>query len=85
MRKFVASEDTDVKEFSDNSKIVYYVKHIDEFYANDGSINIQYHLYGLITENVAKQGLCFELEDIYFMTPRLVKQIFKPRKTRDYK
>lgn len=66
MRKFVASEDTDVEKFSDNNKIVYYVKHIDKFYANESSINIQFHLYGLIKENDAKQGLCFELENTCF-------------------
>jgi len=66
LRKINAPENTEIEEYKDDGKIVYYAENIDDYQTENNDINRYYYLYGLIVDNHSKQALYFELEDTCF-------------------
>ena len=61
-----APANTKVEQYEDENKTVYYAENIEEYHADDGSIDTYFYFYGFIADTNSKQALYFELEDTCF-------------------
>ena len=61
-----APDNTKVEKYEDEMKTVYYAENIEEYHADDGSIDTYFYFYGFIANNNSKQAIYFELEDTCF-------------------
>ena len=61
-----ATDNTKVEKLEDENKTVYYAENIEEYHADDGSIDTYFYYYGFIADSNSKQALYFELEDTCF-------------------
>ena len=61
-----APDNTKVEKYEDEMKTVYYAENIEEYHADDGSIDTYFYFYGFIADTNSKQALYFELEDTCF-------------------
>lgn len=66
LKKINAPTDAEVQKIEGENKTVYHAENIEEYHAEDGSIDTYFYLYGFITDNNSKQALYFELEDTCF-------------------
>lgn len=61
-----APEETEINEIKDDNKTIYYVENVDEYHADDGSIDQIFYFYGLVADNHSKQAIYFSLRDKCF-------------------
>ena len=61
-----APDNTEVEKYVDEAKTVYYVENIDEYHADDGSVDRIFYFHGFITDNSSKQAVYFKLRDKCF-------------------
>ena len=61
-----APDNTEVEKYEDQAKTLYYVESIDEYHADDGSVDRIFYFHGFITDNSSKQAIYFKLRDKCF-------------------
>ena len=66
LKKINAPVGAEVEKVEGENITVYYAENIDEYHADNGSIDTYFYFYGFITDNNSKQALYFELEDTCF-------------------
>ena len=61
-----APANTKVEKYEEENKTVYYAENIDEYHADDGSVDRIFYFHGFIADNNSKQALYFNLRNKCF-------------------
>lgn len=61
-----APDNTNFEKYEDDAKTVYYVENIDDYNADDGSVDRIFYFHGFITDNNSKQAIYFNLRNKCF-------------------